>query len=112
MRGFRFRARIRLGEGQAFELLGGRELLLGLEHRGAGDFGAGTGNLAARLGPVSRLVCVDASTEMLALAKAKLPAASMTPRLARTRTVSPYCRAITPETRPSDSTISACARTS
>lgn len=37
------------------------------------DLGAGTGNLAARIGPVARLVCVDASTEMLALAEPKLP---------------------------------------
>jgi tRNA (cmo5U34)-methyltransferase len=40
------------------------------------DLGAGTGNLAARLGPVSRLVCVDASIEMLALAAPKLPPAT------------------------------------
>jgi tRNA (cmo5U34)-methyltransferase len=40
------------------------------------DLGAGTGNLAARLGPVARLVCVDASTEMLALAAPKLPPAT------------------------------------
>jgi tRNA (cmo5U34)-methyltransferase len=40
------------------------------------DLGAGTGNLAARIGPVARLVCVDASTEMLALAEPKLPPAT------------------------------------
>jgi tRNA (cmo5U34)-methyltransferase len=40
------------------------------------DLGAGTGNLAAKLGPVARLVCVDASTEMLALAEPKLPPAT------------------------------------
>jgi putative AdoMet-dependent methyltransferase len=40
------------------------------------DLGAGTGNLAARLGPVGRLVCVDASTKMLDLARAKLPSAT------------------------------------
>jgi SAM-dependent methyltransferase len=33
----------------------------------------GTGNLATRLGPVGRLVCVDVSTGMLAVAREKLP---------------------------------------
>ncbi len=43
-------------------------------HDTVADLGAGTGNLAARLGPVGRLVCVDASTKMLDLARPKLPA--------------------------------------
>jgi SAM-dependent methyltransferase len=38
------------------------------------DLGTGTGNLAARLGPVGRLVCVDVSTGMLSVARPKLPA--------------------------------------
>lgn len=40
------------------------------------DLGTGTGNLAARLGPHARLVCVDVSTGMLAVAKTKLPPAT------------------------------------
>jgi ubiquinone/menaquinone biosynthesis C-methylase UbiE len=40
------------------------------------DLGTGTGNLAARLGPVARLVCVDVSNRMLDVARRKLPAAS------------------------------------
>jgi putative AdoMet-dependent methyltransferase len=40
------------------------------------DLGTGTGNLAERLGPVARLVCVDVSTGMLSVARAKLPAAT------------------------------------
>ena len=40
------------------------------------DLGTGTGNLASRLGPVGRLVCVDVSTGMLAVARAKLPPAT------------------------------------
>jgi ubiquinone/menaquinone biosynthesis C-methylase UbiE len=53
-----------------------------VEHAAAGrddvvvDLGAGTGNLAARLGPVGRLVCVDVSTGMLAVARSKLPLAT------------------------------------
>jgi putative AdoMet-dependent methyltransferase len=38
------------------------------------DLGTGTGNLASRLGPAGRLVCVDVSTGMLAVARPKLPA--------------------------------------
>jgi putative AdoMet-dependent methyltransferase len=37
------------------------------------DLGTGTGNLAARLGPRARLVCVDVSTGMLDVARTKLP---------------------------------------
>jgi len=37
------------------------------------DLGTGTGNLAVRLGPVARLVCVDVSAGMLAVARTKLP---------------------------------------
>jgi ubiquinone/menaquinone biosynthesis C-methylase UbiE len=37
------------------------------------DLGTGTGNLAVRLAPVARLVCVDVSTGMLAVARPKLP---------------------------------------
>jgi putative AdoMet-dependent methyltransferase len=40
------------------------------------DLGTGTGNLAERLGPVARLVCVDVSTGMLAVARPKLPPAT------------------------------------
>jgi ubiquinone/menaquinone biosynthesis C-methylase UbiE len=40
------------------------------------DLGTGTGNLAARLGPHCRLVCVDVSNGMLAVARTKLPAAT------------------------------------
>jgi putative AdoMet-dependent methyltransferase len=40
------------------------------------DLGTGTGNLAARLGPVAGLVCVDVSTGMLAVARPKLPSAT------------------------------------
>jgi ubiquinone/menaquinone biosynthesis C-methylase UbiE len=40
------------------------------------DLGTGTGNLAARLDPVARLVCVDVSTGMLAVARQKLPPAT------------------------------------
>ena len=53
-----------------------------IEHAAVGsddtvvDLGTGTGNLAARLGPVGRLVCVDISTVMLDIAKRKLPAAT------------------------------------
>jgi ubiquinone/menaquinone biosynthesis C-methylase UbiE len=38
------------------------------------ELGTGTGNLASRLAPVARLVCVDVSTGMLAVARTKLPA--------------------------------------
>jgi SAM-dependent methyltransferase len=38
------------------------------------DLGTGTGNLAVRVGPRSRLVCVDVSTGMLDVARQKLPA--------------------------------------
>lgn len=38
------------------------------------DLGTGTGNLAARVGAHARLVCVDVSTGMLAVAREKLPA--------------------------------------
>ncbi|MDQ1533199.1 MAG: putative AdoMet-dependent methyltransferase [Actinomycetota bacterium] len=50
-----------------------------IEHAAVGrddtvvDLGTGTGNLAARLGPHARLVCVDVSTVMLDIAKQKLP---------------------------------------
>jgi putative AdoMet-dependent methyltransferase len=50
-----------------------------IEHAAVGrddvviDLGTGTGNLAARLGPHARLVCVDVSTGMLAVARHKLP---------------------------------------
>ena len=53
-----------------------------IEHAAVGrddtviDLGTGTGNLAARLGPHARLVCVDVSTGMLAVAKTKLPRAT------------------------------------
>jgi putative AdoMet-dependent methyltransferase len=53
-----------------------------IEHAAVGpgdvvvDLGTGTGNLAARLGPYARLVCVDVSTGMLAVARTKLPAAT------------------------------------
>ncbi len=40
------------------------------------DLGTGTGNLASRLAPVARLVCVDVSTGMLSVARPKLPAAT------------------------------------
>ena len=40
------------------------------------DLGTGTGNLAVRLPPVGRLVCVDISAGMLAAARPKLPAAT------------------------------------
>lgn len=40
------------------------------------ELGTGTGNLAVRLGPCARLVCVDVSTGMLAVARQKLPAAT------------------------------------
>jgi ubiquinone/menaquinone biosynthesis C-methylase UbiE len=40
------------------------------------DLGTGTGNLASRLGRVARLVCVDVSTGMLAVARTKLPGAT------------------------------------
>ena len=40
------------------------------------DLGTGTGNLAQRLGPVARLVCVDISTGMLDVARPKLPPAT------------------------------------
>jgi ubiquinone/menaquinone biosynthesis C-methylase UbiE len=40
------------------------------------DLGTGTGNLAARLGPVALLVCVDVSNGMLDVARGKLPAAT------------------------------------
>jgi putative AdoMet-dependent methyltransferase len=49
-----------------------------IEHAAVGrddtvvDLGTGTGNLAARLGPHARLVCVDVSTAMLDIAKHKL----------------------------------------
>jgi putative AdoMet-dependent methyltransferase len=36
------------------------------------ELGTGTGNLPARLGPCGRLVCVDVSTGMLAVARRKL----------------------------------------
>lgn len=38
------------------------------------ELGTGTGNLAARLGPHARLVCVDVSHDMLEVARRKLPA--------------------------------------
>jgi putative AdoMet-dependent methyltransferase len=50
-----------------------------IEHAAVGrddvvvDLGTGTGNLAARLGPRARLVCVDVSTGMLDVARSKLP---------------------------------------
>jgi putative AdoMet-dependent methyltransferase len=53
-----------------------------IEHAAAGqddvviDLGTGTGNLAQRLGPVARLVCVDVSSAMLAVARRKLPPAT------------------------------------
>lgn len=53
-----------------------------IEHAAVGrddvvvDLGTGTGNLAIRLGPRARLVCVDVSTGMLAVARPKLPAAT------------------------------------
>ena len=53
-----------------------------IEHAAVGrddvvvDLGTGTGNLAARLGPRARLVCVDVSTAMLAVARTKLPPAT------------------------------------
>src|SRR5262249_12409660 len=37
------------------------------------ELGAGTGNLTARLPPAARLVAVDVSAEMLAIAKRKIP---------------------------------------
>lgn len=40
------------------------------------DLGTGTGNLAMRIGPHARLVCVDVSTRMLEVAKEKLPDAT------------------------------------
>jgi SAM-dependent methyltransferase len=51
-----------------------------IEHAAAGtddvvvDLGTGTGNLAVKLGECARLVCVDVSTGMLAVARTKLPA--------------------------------------
>jgi putative AdoMet-dependent methyltransferase len=53
-----------------------------IEHAAVGredtvvDLGTGTGNLAARLGPHARLLCVDVSTAMLEVAKRKLPPAT------------------------------------
>jgi ubiquinone/menaquinone biosynthesis C-methylase UbiE len=53
-----------------------------IEHAAVGrtdvvvDLGTGTGNLAVRLGPRARLVCVDVSSGMLARARRKLPAAT------------------------------------
>ena len=50
-----------------------------IEHAAVGrddvvvDLGTGTGNLAVRLGPVGRLVCVDVSTGMLAVARQAAP---------------------------------------
>ena len=38
------------------------------------DLGTGTGNLAQRVGPHARLFCVDVSTDMLEVARGKLPA--------------------------------------
>ena len=40
------------------------------------DLGTGTGNLAARVGAHARLVCVDVSSGMLAVAREKLPPAT------------------------------------
>jgi len=40
------------------------------------DLGTGTGNLARRIGPHARLVCVDVSSGMLAVAQQKLPPAT------------------------------------
>jgi SAM-dependent methyltransferase len=37
------------------------------------DLGTGTGNLAMRVGPCSRLLCIDVSTRMLDVAREKLP---------------------------------------